>query len=157
MSVAAIPTTPEGVTTDNKSMTIVLKFAYRHSVHEVEEYDDLDDALASAHYAADAGLESLDRIEVFEEGQEPRVLSAREIEELNRPRIEAEMAEWSAAPPAVAMLEIANGKGEWARYSSYADIDAATTRATELRAVLGDSRVRVMPWPWKPTRQEPIF
>lgn len=125
---------------------LVLKWAWRYHVLEVEEYESLDSALRSAQSASDYGTEALDHIEVWENGNH-RSLSADECWKLLEPIRRRESEEWAARikdNPVVATVEIEtiakDGRPETARYESYTSMDEAKDDFEKLRPFLG-SRV----------------
>lgn len=127
----------------------VIKWAWSQYNLYADEFDTLDDAIASASAAADAGVESLHCIEVVD-GDRRRIITYdspefRKYEEAKRSAWRREIdtkrtvATIYVRPP---MRDSADMQ-TWAWYGQYKSRDDAEAAASRLAETLGADRVRV--------------
>jgi nucleoside-diphosphate-sugar epimerase len=123
---------------------LALKWAMRYGTPEVEDFDDVDDACLRALYAADAGDESLEGIEVWD-GDENHYLIGRDDALRRGQRLEEQRrAGRPPAKPIVATVRIVAPDGTDVGYENYESERDAHADANRLRAVIGAERVRVV-------------
>lgn len=118
---------------------IVLKWAWVYGSLHVEEFDSLDEAVRSAVYAAEAGDESLDYIEVIDDDgtstrHERDSAVVRAVEEQQH---EMDRAAYEAAPAVTHRIRAANADGKEATISSFTDRGKAALELERLRPLLG--------------------
>lgn len=125
-------------------MAVALKWSWQYFRREVDWYDDADDALLAAMAASDAGTESFDVIEVWDDDGYRRL--GIDAVDAYRAEYNARMAETFPERPAVCTLSFLDttrdGAPEWVVWSPYDDADKAAAALAQLAPVLGD-RVKV--------------
>lgn len=124
-------------------VVVAVKWAYRYYSLVSEEFGSLDDAIAAAEYASDAGSESLRSIEVFT--PEHRVISAGDVWDMVDAHNERERAVATPALRTVAVVHTQGPDGDWSTGDAYSTREAATAEAARLRTFLGEARVRIDP------------
>ncbi len=123
--------------------TTVIKWAWRHHVLGADTFDSIRDAVLAAESASDMGDESLDCIEVIENGGARR-LTAEEYDAIVGPIQAEEEARWKALPKSVVALRLASPAGrDWAFYQGFADRQKAEEEAEHWRQRLGADRVKL--------------
>ena len=127
--------------TGGMTKPLAVKWAHRYHHLEFDYFDSLEDAVSAAGYASDAGEESLDCIEVWDD-QGHRILGPGEVfklyAEMEKRREEAA----GPAKPVVATMYVTSPDGEETCYSTFSAEDRLEEVTAKLRERLGD-RVRV--------------
>lgn len=116
----------------------VLKWAWRHHVLGVERFDTIEEAAASAYYAAEYGEEAFECVEVTN-ASGSQTMGWSDLEPFIRPLREAEDAAYASAPPIAAMVRLRTPDGKHdAAYSTHASVEAAEAALADLRPLFGD-------------------
>lgn len=130
-------------------MALVLKWAWRHSALEVQEFDTLENAVRNAAACFDQELESLISFEVWDNDGTFSLLEGRAAERLVFDQLDRWDAERKTAqaesPPVVASVWITapNDAHERACYGAYRSEGKAQQVAQRLRQMLGAERVEL--------------
>lgn len=121
---------------------MVLKWAWRYGVLDVDDFDSIDEAVRSAVWASGASEESFAGIEVVYEDGRTEVV---DVAEQWRKVEQEEEEERASYPPTKARLDLRSQQGQWALFRTFADAADAERDAAELRDIFGADRVRVRP------------
>ncbi len=128
-------------------MKKVIKWAYRHGSLTSAEFDTLDEAVASASWASDAGEEALKSFEVF--GDEHSLIDEKEAYDLMHAYGDRQYDEWMErtkdAPKATHRIDVKGTDGAWSYWCDTYSAEEALAKAADLKAMFGDERVSVRP------------
>lgn len=124
----------------------VFKWAVRHGVLEVDEYDTLISAVRSAWMAREGGHEALLEIEVVHEPGRIEVFNREQVDALIDPLEKESLRKRKALPVVRWVVDLQGRTGEWAGYGSYEEHPKAQEDADRLGKVLGTDRVRIRPY-----------
>lgn len=128
--------------TERKTVT-VLKWAWRHSHLDADEFDDLDDAVGAAYWGSEYGEEALDCIEVIYDDGTTEVYDDKAVEALMEPRRKAEDEKYEARPKATHVIDIKSPDGRWTAHENANSEADAEVKAERLRGFLGSDRVTI--------------
>ncbi len=125
----------------------VIKWAYRYGSLQAENFDTLEDAVAAASWASDAGEESLKSFEVF--GDEYRLIDEKEAYDLMHAYSDAEYEKWRERtkdePKVTHIIDVKGPNGVWACWQNGYGLDDASAKASAVAATVGAERVQVRP------------
>lgn len=125
----------------------VIKWSWHHFVLGAEEFDTFEEAVRAAVYASDAGSESLENIEVAENGESKLFdwgsPEFKAISESIWAEQDSEMRAEFATPRWTVRLRSPNDQKTWVYLESFSDKDAAASAASELQQQFGAKRVRI--------------
>lgn len=112
----------------------VIKWAWRYRTLDIEVYDSINDAVEAAEGAEDAGVESLDCLEVVYGGVPNRIISAEEVRGMWRER----RGPYIPAPAATTRVSVVHPTKSVRSSDLFVDSTKAEEWAGQLKSLVGD-------------------